>query len=144
MSGFFGESTYKVDDKGRVPLPTDFRDELQKGMFIVRWVEKCLRIYTLDEWGKIRTQISSLPNTQKGRAYKRFVFGGAYSIKMDKTGRISIPSNLRQHSGIGDTVTILGQDTYLELFNPKTLQEITVDDESMLNIAEALESELRP
>lgn len=141
MTGFFGESTYKVDDKGRVPLPTEYRDELQRGMFIVRWVEKSLRIYPLDEWEKIRSKISALPGNQKGRAYKRFIFGGANQTKMDKIGRVAIPASLRQYATIGDTVVIVGQDTYLELFSPQTLQEVALSEEEMFHIAEVLESE---
>lgn len=127
-----------------MPLPTEYRDELQKGMFIVRWVEKCLRIYPLTEWEKIRSKISAVPGTQKGRAYKRFIFGGANPVKMDKMGRIPIPAILRHYAEIGDTVTIVGEDTYLELFNPQTLQEVALTHDEMLIIAEQLESERHP
>ncbi len=138
---FLGESTYKVDEKGRVPLPPEYREELQSGMMIVRWVEKCLRIYTLPEWEKVRYKTSALPGNQNGRAFRRFVFGGSYPMKMDKMGRVPIPSSLRQHAEIADTVVIVGQDTYLELFNPEQWQKAGITDEEAWRLAEILESE---
>ncbi len=146
MNGFFGESTYKVDDKGRIPLPTQFRDQIKEGMFIVQAVDKCLRIYTLAEWEKKRAELSSLPDTHDNRQYRRFVLGGANFVKMDKIGRIPIPAVLRQYARIEDTVTVLGQDTYIELFNPARLKEIALDNEAIETIAErlALSKRLRP
>lgn len=139
---FLGESTYKVDEKGRVPLPPKFRDDLQKGLVLVRWVDPCLRIYPLSEWEKVKSKISALPGTAKNRDYKRFIFSKAYEIKMDGMGRVAIPPLLRQYAEIGDTVVIIGQDIYAEMWSPEKWQAESESLEGQAwQITEIIESE---
>ncbi|MDP2720196.1 MAG: division/cell wall cluster transcriptional repressor MraZ [Dehalococcoidia bacterium] len=139
-----GEYSYKVDDKGRVPLPPKFRDELQEGMVITKNVDKCIRIYTVSEWEKVTAKISALPDTNDNRIYRRFAYSGAYPLELDRTGRIAVPSILRQFAGIGDDVVTIGQERYIELWNPeKWRDQTTAANENMWQITEKLESEQR-
>ena len=143
--GFLGESTYKVDEKGRVPIPPKFRGELQKGMVLSRGIEKCIRIFPLTEWEKEKAKVSVLPNNDKGRAFKRFFFGGAYEEKMDRLGRIPLPPVLRQYAQIGDTVVISGTDSFLELWNAEKWQAENVrNEEDIWQTAEILASQQHP
>lgn len=140
--GFLGESTYKVDDKGRVPIPPEFRDELQNGMVLARGIEKCIRIFPIPEWEKVKAKYSPVGDTARGRAFKRFIFSGAYEEKMDRLGRIPIPPVLRQYADIADTVVVSGIDTFLEMWNAEKWQaENARNEEDIWQTAEILESQ---
>ena len=67
---FFGEFEYKVDEKGRVPVPPRFRRELKEGIVLVAGVEKCITAYPLAEWKKLAgtlTTGSLTPNDKMRR-----------------------------------------------------------------------------
>ncbi len=138
---FLGESTKKIDEKGRVPLPPRFRGELKEGMVLNRGVDQCIRIYPLSEWEKEKSKVSALPSNHRGRAYRRFIFAGAFNAEMDRIGRVPIPQLLRQYAGIKDDVVVTGQDVFIELWAPELWQSETksFEDEAW-QIAESLES----
>jgi len=139
---FLGEFPYKVDEKGRVPLPPKFRNELQKGMVLTQGVDPCLCIYPLSEFEKVRAGISAQPGNAKGRRYKRFVFAKALEAKMDRMGRVPIPEWLRKYAGITDTAVIIGQDLYAEIWSPEKWQaEGECFEEEAWQIAESVESQ---
>ncbi|MBI4332122.1 MAG: division/cell wall cluster transcriptional repressor MraZ [Chloroflexi bacterium] len=117
--GFFGEFNYKVDDKGRVPLPPRFREELNKGMYLTRGVDGCIVIYPLPEWEKESARVSAMPDNDAGRAHKRLFFSGANELKMDRLGRIALPPSLRKDAEIGDTVVVIGANLTANLWSPE-------------------------
>lgn len=128
--GFLGEFTYKVDDKGRVPLPPRFREELQNGMVLTKGVDKCIRIYPPSEWEKTSAKVSAMPDTAENRSYKRTVFAGAFETKMDRLGRIPLQAELRRYADIGDTAVVSGLNTVIELWNNEKWAEQTARGEA--------------
>ena len=115
---FFGEFEYKIDQKGRVPLPPKFRKELREGMVLTPGIEKCIVAYPLSEWKKIATSLTSASVTRdKLRRLNRAIFATAFSINIDGQGRIALPVPLREYAEIVDEVIIAGANTYLELWN---------------------------
>lgn len=139
---FLGESTYKVDEKGRVPIPPKFRDELQKGMVLTQGVDPCLCIYPLSEFEKVRAGISAQPGNAMGRRLKRFVFAKAIEARIDRIGRVPIPEWLRKYAGITDTAIIIGQNLYAEIWSPENWQvESDGIEKDAWQIAEIVESQ---
>ncbi len=115
---FFGEFEYKIDEKGRVPIPPKFRGELKLGMVLTPGIEKCIIAYPLSEWKKIATSLTSGSVTpSKLRSLNRAIFATAFSLNIDGQGRIALPAPLREHAEIVDEVIIAGANTYLELWN---------------------------
>jgi len=116
---FFGEFEYKVDEKGRVPIPPRFRRELKEGVVLAAGVEKCIRAYPLAEWKKLADTLTtgSLTPNDKMRRLSRAVFAAAFSLNLDGQGRVALPVPLRQHAGIEDEVVIAGVNSYLELWD---------------------------
>ncbi len=138
---FFGEFEYRLDDKGRLPLPPRFRQFFRDGIVLAQGVEKCLTVYTLAEWKKLADTIaaSHLPPS-KLRILNRALFATAYHLNMDGQGRISLPSSLRQYAGIGDDIVIAGVNNYLELWDKAQWEEVKqASHEQSWQIIESLE-----
>jgi MraZ protein len=115
---FYGEFDYKIDDKGRVPIPPRFRNYLKDGVVLTPGVEKCITAYTLSEWKKLSTSLTSSSLTRsKMRRLSRALFATAFSTKIDGQGRIAIPAPLKEHAEIIDEVVVAGANTYLEIWN---------------------------
>ena len=115
---FLGEFEYKIDEKGRVPIPPKFRRELREGVVLTLGIEKCITIYTLAEWKKLAATLTTGSVTRsKMRRLNRAIFATAFSLNIDGQGRIALPVLLREYAGIEDEVVIAGANTYLELWN---------------------------
>ena len=73
---FLGEFEYRVDEKGRVPVPPKFRRELREGVVLTPGTESCILIYTLAEWRKLAAALTSGPIARsKLRRLNRAIFG---------------------------------------------------------------------
>ena len=139
---FYGEFDYKIDDKGRVPIPPRFRNALKDGVVLTSGQEKCITAYTVPEWRKLSTELTSSSLTRsKMRKLSRAIFAAAFSTKIDNQGRIAIPAPLREHAEIVDEVVIAGANTYLEIWN-KILweEEKKISQEQSWQIIESLEN----
>ena len=121
---FFGEFEYKIDEKGRVPLPPKFRGLLKAGMVLSPGVEGCITLYPLAEWKKLAdTLTTGALSPSKLRMLKRAVFATAFSLSMDGQGRIVLPATLKEHAEIVSEVVIIGANNYLELWNKVRWEE---------------------
>jgi len=138
---FFGEFEYKIDQKGRVPIPPKFRRELKDGMILTPGIEKCILAYPVSEWKKIATSLTSGSVTpSKLRRLNRAIFATAFSTNIDGQGRIALPAPLREHAEIVDEVIVAGDNTYLELWNKVHWEEEkAVSQEQAWQIIESLE-----
>jgi MraZ protein len=115
---FFGEFEYRIDEKGRVPLPPRFRAELKQGVALTQGVERCITAYPIAEWKKLATTLTTGSVTQsKLRKLYRAIFATAFSTIIDGQGRVTLPVPLRHYAGIEDEVVIIGANNYLELWN---------------------------
>ena len=90
---FISEFHHSLDDKGRLIIPSKFRDDLGEKFIITRGIENCIFVYSEASWTKITNQLESLPFTKKdARAFIRFFLSGATIAEFDKQGRINITS----------------------------------------------------
>jgi MraZ protein len=129
---FIGEFEYRVDEKGRVPVPPRFRtEELKKdGMVLSPGMEKCVTLYPASEWKKIADSLTTGPLLpSKLRKLNRAIFATAFSIEMDGQGRIIVPTHLRQHAGITDEVVITGENTYMEIWSKEQWEKEKTDSQ---------------
>lgn len=138
---FLGEFEYKLDEKGRVPLPPKFRRELREGVVLTSGVEKCIVAYPVSEWKKLATTLtSSSLSRSKLRRLNRALFAAAFSTIIDAQGRISLPMPLRQHAEIEDELVVVGANNYFELWNKDQWQsEKSISQEQAWQIIESLE-----
>ena len=115
---FFGEYTYKVDDKGRVPLPPKFRRELKLGMVLTKGLERYIAVYTTAEWKRVSDSLSAKAVSPASlRRLTRSLFGSAFSASFDGQGRIVLPYALREYAGIADSAIVVGANNSVELWS---------------------------
>jgi len=111
---FFGEFGYRMDEKGRIPLPPRFRNQLKDGLVLIPGVENCIT-----EWSRIAASLNSKSGVTRSKLRKlnRALFSTAFHINVDGQGRVSLPVQLREHAGIDEEVIVVGANNYLELWN---------------------------
>jgi MraZ protein len=138
---FFGEFEYKLDEKGRVPIPPKFRPALRDGLMLAPGAERCITVYPLAEWKKLAENLTSTSLTLgKLRRLKRALFATAFYLRMDGQGRIALPIPLRLYTEIVDDVTIVGANNYLEIWSkPNWSEERAASLAQAWQIVESLE-----
>ncbi len=132
---FHGESTIKMDGKGRMALPTKFRDGLIErcdGKMVVTINssrEECLWLYPLDEWEVIEKKINGLSSfNRQHQLLKRYFIGKASDVEMDKnTGRILIPAKLREFARLTKDISLIGQGNKFEIWDDTRLDDGMAD-----------------
>ena len=135
-----GEYQHSVDTKGRLIIPSKFRDYLLDGFVITRGLDNCLFGYTMDEWRKLEQKLTSLPMTKKDtRAFARFFFSGASEVEIDKQGRINIPAHLLQYANLSKECVIIGVSSRIEIWAKEAWTQYFEESEASFDdIAENL------
>lgn len=138
---FSGEYEYKLDEKGRVPIPPKFRRDLKEGVVLMPGVEQCINIYPVSEWKKVATTLTTgAIAPSKVRRLNRAFFATAFNLTIDGQGRIALPVPLRDYARIDDEVVVAGTNTYMELWNKEQWEsEKTISQEQAWQIIESLE-----
>jgi MraZ protein len=133
-----GEYHHSIDNKGRLIVPSKFRDELGDMFIITRGLDQCLFGYPVSEWELIEEKLKGLPLTKKdARAFTRFFFSGATESELDKQGRINIPAPLLQFAKLEKECVILGVSNRIEIWSKQIWEDyFTQSEESFAEIAE--------
>ena len=116
---FMGEFTCKVDNKGRMMLPSKFRDELGEQEFVItRGLDNCIDLFPIEEWKNIEDKLKKLQTTNsKHRAYQRFVMSAATKTEFDNQGRLNIPTSLTEHAQIDKKIIVTGMNDKIEIWS---------------------------
>ena len=135
-----GEFHHNIDDKGRIVIPTKYREELGNEFIITRGIEKCLYVYSYPEWEKIVNKLNTLPFTKRDtRTFSRSFFSGATVCEFDKNGRINITSPLVSYADLKHECVIIGVNDRLEIWSRDGFQEfMNANSEKLDDIAEHL------
>jgi len=121
---FLGTFSPKLDEKGRLILPAKFRDELEHGLVVTRGQERCLYVFSRDEFAVMHDRIRNAPITSKlGRDYLRVFLSGAHDETPDKQHRITIPATLREYAGLDRDLVVIGAGSRAEIWNAAAWQE---------------------
>ncbi len=121
---FRGSFEHTVDSKGRVSVPSKFReiisDRYEGKLVLAMDYDRCLTVYPLEEWEKLEEKIRSLPTMKKEvRDFMRFLLASATECELDKQGRVLITPAHRQHAGITKNVTLVGIIDKIEIWDSK-------------------------
>ena len=134
-----GEYHHNIDEKGRIVLPGKFREDRTK-IVVTRGLEKCLYLYTMEDWEKVVNKLNELPFTKKdARTFMRSFFAGASVCEFDKMGRINITSPLVSYANLEKECVVIGVNDRIEIWNEEIYNSYMDDNASKLEeIAENL------
>ncbi|MCH3971529.1 MAG: division/cell wall cluster transcriptional repressor MraZ [Oscillospiraceae bacterium] len=111
-----GEYQHNIDAKGRIIVPSKFREDLGEHFYVAKGLDHCLFVFSPQEWDRLQQKVSAMP-ISKARGLQRFFFSGAAEVTPDKQGRILIPQPLRDHANLTKDVTFIGASSRAEIWN---------------------------
>jgi MraZ protein len=141
---FYGEFYHQLDRKGRLVLPSKIRETARSNFidkfFITRGLDKCLFLFSEDEWKSQEQKFKSMPFTKsEARKFNRLYFSGAAEISYDKQGRVLIPQYLKDFADIKRDVVVIGVSNRIEIWSKDIWQEFySVSRDSFEQISEKL------
>ena len=126
MVTFVDEYERQLDERGRIILPSKLREDVNGTVYITQSTsEKCLHLYTEEEWSKVAEKVNQLPTATdyNAAAFVRLFFGKATSVAVDKQGRIPIAKRLLDYAELGKEVVLVGANTRLEIWDAQKWNE---------------------
>lgn len=135
---FMGEYNHSIDTKGRLIIPSRFREELGDEFVVTKGLDGCLFVFPNNEWQAFEEKLKALPLTNKSaRQFARFFVAGATPCELDKQGRILLPQTLREFAGLEKDVVLTGMLNRIEIWSKtKWVENSSYDD--MDDIAEQM------
>jgi len=141
---FYGEHEHSLDKKGRLIIPSKFRDVAKENyiekFFITRGLDGCLFMFPEDEWKAQESKFKSLSFTKtEARKFNRIYFSGACEVVPDKQGRILFPKYLKDFAGIKKDIVIIGVSNRIEVWSKEKWADFYADSKDKFEeIAEGL------
>ena len=117
-----GRFEYSLDAKSRVNFPPKFRAEMGDVLYVTKWFDKCLVVYSREQWQKMDEKFESM-STVRSKDILRILYGNVTEVTPDKQGRILLPQYLRDHAGITKDIIIIGARTYAEIWDKRVYEE---------------------
>jgi len=119
---FYGEFLHSIDRKGRLILPSKFREVAKNNFiekfFVTRGLDKCLFMLSDEEWRAQENKFKAISFTKaEGRTFNRLYFSGAVEIIPDKQGRILLPQYLKDYAEIKKDVILVGVSNRIEIWS---------------------------
>lgn len=120
-----GINAITVDDKGRLALPTRYREHFRLSsdnqvIVTIDTEESCLLLYTLNDWEEIEAKLEALPSfNPMARRIQRLLIGHATEISIDNNGRILLPQILRDYAKLDKQIVLIGQGKKFEIWDQK-------------------------
>ncbi len=137
-----GEYRNSMDEKGRILFPAKLRAELtDESLIITQAVDNCLWLFTVDEWKNFSSKLmeAASPFSQKSRLVVRHLIAPAQSVEFDKSGRLMIPTSLRDYASLSKECIFLGVNKYIELWDASSYKAYLEESEpSFREAAEGL------
>ena len=137
---FMGEVHHNIDEKGRIIIPSKFRNDLGEKFVVTRGLEQCLFVYSMSEWNNIINKLNELPFTSKdARTFMRMFLSGATECEIDRNGRINIPAPLIKYASLDKECVIIGVNERLEIWSNEKFDSFFEDNiENFSDVAENL------
>lgn len=135
---FIGEYNHTIDSKGRLIVPSKFREALGDEFVVTKGLDGCLFVFPMEEWNIFTEKLRELPLTKKeARQFSRFFLAGAASCEVDKQGRILLPAVLREFANLDKDAVLVGVSSRIEIWSKSNWENISdVDVDDMDDIAE--------
>ncbi len=123
--GFMSEYNHTVDAKGRMIIPSKYREGLGEEFVVTRGIDDCLIAYALNEWQKVMDKLAEVRMTNRdAREFTRYLVGGATEVQTDTQGRILLPAFLREHAKLVKDVVLVGMGNHIEIWAKEKYQQV--------------------
>ncbi|MEK1940384.1 MAG: division/cell wall cluster transcriptional repressor MraZ [Pseudomonas sp.] len=146
---FRGANAINLDAKGRLAMPSRYRDEIvsrSAGQLIVTIdaIDPCLCVYPLPEWEIIETKLRELPSLrEETRRLQRLLIGNAVDIELDSAGRFLVPPRLREYAKLDKHAMLVGQLNKFQLWDENAWNALSDADLAAIKQPGGLPDELR-
>jgi len=125
---FYGEYLHSIDRKGRLILPSKFREAAKSNFiekfFVTRGLDKCLFMFSEEEWRAQEQKFKAISFTkQESRIFNRLYFSGAVEVVPDKQGRILVAQYLKEYAQIKRDVVVAGISNRIEIWAKDAWEE---------------------
>lgn len=146
---FRGANAISLDAKGRIAMPSRYRDELLSrcaGQLIVTIdaVDRCLTLYPLPEWEIIEAKLRELPSLrEETRRLQRLLIGNAVDLELDGNGRFLVPPRLREYAGLDKKAMLVGQLNKFQIWDEDAWNAVSDADLLAIKQPGCLPDELR-
>lgn len=127
---FLGRNDYAMDERGRVPIPPRFRDELKAGVILAQGSpDRCVRGFSVEGFDQY-TEIflSQLDVGRQARIVGRALFASAYNVELDAQGRVLIPPPLRRYADLEGEVAVVGVGRAFEIWNAASYDQTASEE----------------
>ncbi len=141
---FRGEFSLNLDAKGRLAVPSRYREQLVEiggGRLIatISLMNSCLVVYPLPDWERIEHQLRSLPALDRqAQTIRQLLIGRAADLELDSHNRVLLPQHLREFAKLEKRVKMVGQVNNFELWNEAAWQEWCTDQLALVQTGELL------
>lgn len=123
---FTGEYHHAVDGKGRVAVPSRFRDQLMPAAYVSKWIDGCLALFPKAAFEELGAKAATLPvGDRNARAFSRFLFATAFDVQLDGQNRFVVPQILREFAGLGSEAVVVGARDHLEIWEPEAWKAVS-------------------
>ncbi len=124
---FRGRYEHTIDPKGRISIPSKFRDILKEKYderLVITNFDHCLIAFPYEEWSLIEQKAGSFSLLRKETsAFFRFFYSSAIDCVIDKQGRLLIPQTLREYANFRKDVVLVGEGKWIEIFAKERWEE---------------------
>ena len=125
---FRGRYEYTIDSKGRVSVPSKFREILNQqydDRLVITNYDHCLVAFPYQEWSLMEEKVKTLPTLSKDtRAFLRFFYSSGIDCEIDKQGRLLIPQSLRDYANLQKDVILVGEGKKIEIWAKERWEEV--------------------
>jgi MraZ protein len=137
---FLGRHDYSMDERGRVPMPPRFRDELVRGVILTQGSpDHCIRGFSTEGFAKQAELYLADPVIgRQARVVRRALFAHSYQVEIDGQGRVLVPPALRRWADLEGPVVVVGIGEGFEIWNAAVFDQTVTEEQE--EYAQALES----
>lgn len=137
---FLGDFQHTLDDKGRVILPSRFRERLAAGLVLTRGYDRCIEVWTRAAYERRVEELRKHPREdRRARMQMRMFTSSASDQAADAQGRIVVPAPLREYAGLDRDLAVIGADDHVEIWDRTTWDEyLTANEDEFAATGEAL------
>ena len=134
---FSGTTNQTIDSKGRIILPSKFREELSGTVYVTSGFENCVQILSPEQFDRLREQIRALP-ADKALSLQYILISPATEVAVSSQGRVMIAQKLREDASLTKDIVVVGMDTRIEVWDKDNFEQF-IEKQKKESVKEALE-----